>query len=476
MEEVLFRVIGGNEYSYRSQSCDEEAKSIDMNMNTEAEANTNEYKKKAKIRASEGSLPAMDYFSPGAKYTLISGANGLDMAEDTTPLLYKQIVEHEDQLAAAVGAKKNEGRSKYKEKSEGNSNRYVDGPHQYHFHVEPAFSYGKVVDTVLNAMMAYNDNNSDYDHTKYSDSDRDFDDNKPSSNNKRKGGNRKRKHYHILSNTPNHHLHKQRQQKQQRVHSIIPTEIPLNLEQIEEVLSITSPSLSLSSLKINNVFNPSLHEEDRLFLHEIQALFYLPSLLQQHHEKEEEQQQPQDSHMIFVNSNSLLELKKKHGEYSEQVALATKLMDVAFTYLYLDLINLSNHNFLSSFISTLPLSSSPSSIASIAVEENKNENQNKKNRKLSTSTIRAPDYGYQYNYEMDADIQKEYEYEFNNPRRRLAYQNTTISEIENVNMITWTTVILILMGWAAVMILAGAADGPRDPLLYAKFQADTGDR
>ncbi|EWM26954.1 hypothetical protein Naga_100304g5 [Nannochloropsis gaditana] len=64
------------------------------------------------------------------------------------------------------------------------------------------------------------------------------------------------------------------------------------------------------------------------------------------------------------------------------------------------------------------------------------------------------------------------------PRRRLQPTGedatpVTEEDIFNVNIITWTTVGLILALLMSLCLLAGAGSGPKDSLLYAKFAADT---
>ena len=388
-EEALFRVIGGNEFGYR--------KGNDVHEN------------KNYIKASEASLPIIDYFSPGAKFTLISGVNGLSMSEDNTPLLHKQILTQGQKTKAA---------QQHVEKQLPSSN---DG-NQYHFHVEHGYSYNKIVDTVL-AAISENKENEGKQH-------------------------KKKRYHHIISNAP---TNRESLSSNTRNHNIFPSDTPLNVKQLEEILSTTSNTLS--SIKIDEIFKPAENNEDRIFLQELQAVFNLPSYIRLHEErsrKETLSNNEDESHLVFVTVDSLNELKRKYGDYSEQVALATKMIDVAFTYLYLELAALSKNDFISGFISTLPTAYS-------AATRQKRQLQN---------TVRTEDYVFDELVEGAS---------FNEDIRYLAESsNVTSSEIENVNMVCWTTVILIVITYMAIMILAGSADGPRDPILYAKFQADTG--
>ena len=49
----------------------------------------------------------------------------------------------------------------------------------------------------------------------------------------------------------------------------------------------------------------------------------------------------------------------------------------------------------------------------------------------------------------------------------------TIEEIAKVNIITWTAVGLVVALLLALSVVFSADAGPKDSLLYAKFQADT---
>merc|ERR1712146_192767 len=267
----------------------------------------------------------------------------------------------------------------------------------------------------------------------------------------------KKRFHHIISNSPKNREHAKASKHEshpsslsdRHTNNILPSDISLTVDQIEDVLSTTSNSLS--NIKINEIFDLSVGTVDRIFLQELQAVFNLPSYIQLQSSSLDEF----ESHLLFVTVDSLNELKEKYGDYSEQVALATKMIDVAFTYLYLELSALSKNDFISGFISTLP------SISSTSGQGNKS----RQNKSLP-NTVRSEDYVYE-----GQTIREEFQEDI---RHLAGGQSVTPAEMENVNMIVWTTVILIVITFMAVMVMAGSGNGPRDPILYAKFQADTG--
>lgn len=53
-----------------------------------------------------------------------------------------------------------------------------------------------------------------------------------------------------------------------------------------------------------------------------------------------------------------------------------------------------------------------------------------------------------------------------------AAKNVTMEDIASVNIITWTSVGLVLILLMVLSVLCNADSGPKDSLLYAKFQAD----
>jgi len=49
----------------------------------------------------------------------------------------------------------------------------------------------------------------------------------------------------------------------------------------------------------------------------------------------------------------------------------------------------------------------------------------------------------------------------------------SLEKIASVNLLTWTSVGLVLVLLLAINVICSADSGPKDSLLYAKFQADT---
>ena len=48
-----------------------------------------------------------------------------------------------------------------------------------------------------------------------------------------------------------------------------------------------------------------------------------------------------------------------------------------------------------------------------------------------------------------------------------------MEKIASVNLLTWTAVGLVVVLLMAINVICSADAGPKDSLLYAKFQADT---
>ena len=49
----------------------------------------------------------------------------------------------------------------------------------------------------------------------------------------------------------------------------------------------------------------------------------------------------------------------------------------------------------------------------------------------------------------------------------------SMEKIASVNLLTWTAVGLVVVLLMAINVICSADAGPKDSLLYAKFQADT---
>ncbi|GAB5037590.1 Hypothetical protein NocV09_09000120 [Nannochloropsis oceanica] len=209
----------------------------------------------------------------------------------------------------------------------------------------------------------------------------------------------------------------QQQQQQQEVVAIDPLSQKIDLSFIEKEMEAVA-----SATEIGNTFN--VHgAADRRFLSELQALLKLVTLLPS-------TPSPPSSSPDFIlfAADGLRTLQLTYGPSSPPSSLAKRMMDVAMAK--------------TNQVLGVKYGEKGGVISEVLLRQ--------------TGAVTEPIA----------------------PRRRLQDGDSdstplTEEDIFNVNILTWTTVGLILVLLLSLCLLYGADSGPRDSLLYAKFLADT---